>query len=104
MSKLATYGVALLILAGFLWFAQDTFTSYRQQLVVLIAINIIVAVSLTMASGFTGVFSLGQVGFMAIGAYVGALISLPLSWKDPILLPGLPGWLANFDTSGWPDW
>ena len=45
----------------------------------LIAINIIVAVSLTMASGFTGVFSLGQVGFMAIGAYVGALISLPLT-------------------------
>ena len=26
MSKLATYGVAILILAGFLWFAQDTFT------------------------------------------------------------------------------
>jgi branched-chain amino acid transport system permease protein len=94
MSKLATYGVAILILAGFLWFAQDTFTSYRQQLVVLIAINTIVAVSLTMASGFTGVFSLGQVGFMAIAAYVGALISLPLSWKDPILLPGLPGWRA----------
>jgi branched-chain amino acid transport system permease protein len=57
-----------------------------------------------MSSGFTGVFSLGQVGFMAIGAYVGALISLPLTWKDPILLPGLPSWLAEFDTSGWPDW
>src|SRR6476660_2918111 len=41
---------------------------------------------------------------MAIGAYVGALISLPLTWKDPILLPGLPSWLAEFDTSGWPDW
>ena len=68
------------------------------------AINIVVAVSLTMSSGFTGVFSLGQVGFMAIGAYVGALISLPLTWKDPILLPGLPSWLAEFDTSGWPDW
>jgi branched-chain amino acid transport system permease protein len=104
MTKLATYGVAILILAGFLWFAQDTFTSYRQQLVVLVAINIVVAVSLTMQSGFTGVFSLGQVGFMAIGAYVGALINLPVSWKDPIILPGLPGWLATFDTSGWPDW
>ncbi len=68
------------------------------------AINIVIAVSLTMSSGFTGVFSLGQVGFMAIGAYVGALISLPLTWKDPMLLPGLPSWLAEFDTSGWPDW
>jgi len=104
MARAAVYGVALLILAAFLWFAQDTFTSYRIQLVVLVAINIVVAVSLTMSSGFTGVFSLGQVGFMAIGAYVGALISLPLTWKDPILLPGLPSWLAEFDTSGWPDW
>ena len=43
-----------------------------------------------MSSGFTGVFSLGQIGFMAIGAYVGALINLPPIWKDPILLPGLP--------------
>jgi branched-chain amino acid transport system permease protein len=104
MARAAVYGAALLVLAGFLWIAQDTFTSYRIQLVVLVAINIVVAVSLTMSSGFTGVFSLGQVGFMAIGAYVGALISLPLTWKDPILLPGLPSWLAEFDTSGWPDW
>ena len=41
---------------------------------------------------------------MAIGAYVGALINLSPSWKDPILLPGLPGWLARLDTSSWPDW
>ena len=74
------------------------------QLLILVAINIVVAVSLTMSSGFTGVFSLGQVGFMAIGAYVGALISLPTIWKDPIILPGLPTWLATFSTGGWPDW
>lgn len=104
MARAGVYSAAILILVGFLWIAQESFTSYRQQLVILVAINIIVAVSLTMASGYTGVFSLGQVGFMAIGAYVGALISLPLTWKDPILLPGLPSWLAEFDTSGWPDW
>jgi branched-chain amino acid transport system permease protein len=104
MARAAVYGAAILILAGFLWFAQDTFTDYRLQLVILVAINVVMAVSLTMASGFTGVFSLGQVGFMAIGAYVGALISLPLIWKDPILLPGLPSWLATLDTSGWPHW
>jgi branched-chain amino acid transport system permease protein len=104
MSRAAVYGAAILILGGFLWFAQDSFNDYRLQLVILVAINIVVAVSLTMSNGFTGVFSLGQVGFMAIGAYVGALISLPLIWKDPILLPGLPSRLATFDTSGWPDW
>jgi branched-chain amino acid transport system permease protein len=104
MSRAAVYGAAILILGMFLWFAQDSFTDYRLQLVILVAVNIVLAVSLTMASGFTGVFSLGHVGFMAIGAYIGALISLPLIWKDPILLPGLPRWLAEFDSSGWPDW
>jgi branched-chain amino acid transport system permease protein len=83
---------------------KGPFTDYKLQVVILVAINIVVAVSLTMASGFTGVFSLGQVGFMAIGAYVGALINLPLIWKDPILLPGLPSWLATLDTTGWPPW
>jgi branched-chain amino acid transport system permease protein len=104
MARTAVYAAAALLLAAFLWYAQDSFTDYRLQLVILVAINIVMAVSLTMASGFTGVFSLGQVGFMAIGAYVGALISLPLIWKDPILLPGLPNWLATLNTSGWEHW
>jgi branched-chain amino acid transport system permease protein len=104
MARAAVYLTAMALLAIFLSYAQSTFNDYRLQLVILVGINVVVAVSLTMSSGFTGVFSLGQIGFMAIGAYVGALISLPLSWKDPILLPGLPSWLATFDTSGWPDW
>ena len=54
-----------------------------------------------MTSGFTGVFSLGQIGFLAIGAYVSALLSMPPMVKQPMLLPGLPEWLATFDTTGW---
>src|SRR5215210_7382235 len=104
MARAVVYGAVVALLVGFLYLAQSSFTDYRLQLVILVAINIVVAVSLTMASGFTGVFSLGQVGFMAIGAYVGALINLPLIWKDPILLPGLPSWLATLDTTGWPQW
>ena len=56
MSRGAVYGAAILILAAFLWYAQDSFTDYRLQLVILVAINIVVAVALTMANGFT-VFS-----------------------------------------------
>ena len=104
MARKAAYIAALGALALFLWYAESNFNGYRMQLVILIAINTVVAVSLTMANGFTGVFSLGQVGFMAIGAYTGALINLPPIWKDPMLLPGLPSWLANLDTRGWPDW
>jgi branched-chain amino acid transport system permease protein len=94
--------VMLGVLALFLAFAENNLNGYRLQLVTLIAINGIVAVSLTVTSGFTGVFSLGQIAFMAIGAYVAALMNLPPQWKEDILLPGLPGWLATFDTTGWP--
>ncbi|MFL5760227.1 MAG: branched-chain amino acid ABC transporter permease [Thermomicrobiales bacterium] len=94
--------VMLGVLAAFLAFAQNNFNGYRIQLVTLIAINAIVAVSLTVTSGFTGVFSLGQIAFMAIGAYTAALLNLPPLWKEDILLPGLPGWLATLDTTSWP--
>ncbi|HKG24994.1 MAG TPA: branched-chain amino acid ABC transporter permease, partial [Thermomicrobiales bacterium] len=93
----------LAVLTLFLAYADSSFNGYRLQLVTLVAINATVAVSLTMTNGFTGVFSLGQVGFLAIGAYVGTLLSLAPQWKQDTFLPGLPGWLAELDTSGWPD-
>src|SRR2546422_6171031 len=40
-----------------------------------IGINIILAVSLNLINGYTGQFSLGHAGFMAIGAYVSAYLS-----------------------------
>lgn len=54
---------------------------------------IILAVSLNLANGFTGVFSLGHIGFMALGAYISAILTLPLAKKHSYL-PHLPGWLA----------
>ena len=39
----------------------------------LIGINIILAVSLNLINGYTGQFSLGHAGFMAVGAYVGVV-------------------------------
>lgn len=98
---LAAVAVAVALLALFLAYAEASFNGYRLQIVTLVAINAIVAVALTLTSGFTGVFSLGQIGFLAIGAYVGALINLAPQWKAETFLPGLPGWLAAFDTTGW---
>lgn len=45
---------------------------------VLICINIILAVSLNLINGFTGQFSIGHAGFMAVGAYVGAVLTVKL--------------------------
>ncbi len=100
----ARYALLAAGLAGlglFLLFADSTFNGYRLQLVTLIAINAIIAVSLALTSGFTGVFSLGQIGFYAIGAYVGAILTIPPQWKGEDFLPGLPGWLAGVDLTGW---
>jgi len=40
-----------------------------------IGINIILAVSLNLINGYTGQFSLGHAGFMAVGAYTAAIIT-----------------------------
>ena len=72
------------------WFADANLNGYRQQLFILCGIYAIIAVALALTSGFTGVFSLGQIGFLAIGAYVAALLSMPPMVKQPMLLPGLP--------------
>lgn len=41
------------------------------------AIYALVAVSMNLLNGFTGLFSLGQAGFMLIGAYVYAMFTIP---------------------------
>ena len=96
--------LAVLLGAAFVWLADARFNGYRQQLVVLAMSYVIIAVGLTVTSGFTGVFSLGQIGFVAVGAYVSALMSIPPQWKDDIALPGLPPWLATMDLGGLPPW
>ena len=57
-------------------------TNYHEITIASICINIILAVSLNLITGFTGQFSLGHAGFMSIGAYTSAIILLayPTVW------------------------
>lgn len=52
---------------------------YQQVTIVMICINIIMAVSLNLITGFTGQFSLGHAGFMSIGAYVCAIVTMQMN-------------------------
>ena len=52
--------------------------SYIQLNMTLIGINIILAVSLNLITGFTGQFTLGHAAFMAVGAYVSAIFTAKL--------------------------
>src|SRR3989442_2685723 len=53
-----------------------------------VGINIILAVSLNLINGYTGQFSLGHAGFMAVGAYSAAVVTTNLGAK---LLPLVGG-------------
>lgn len=48
---------------------------YYLQVMVSVGINIILAVSLNLINGYTGQFSLGHAGFMAVGAYAAAFVT-----------------------------
>lgn len=86
------------VTAALLLFTDLVASDYVRRIIVLLGINIILVVSLNLSNGFTGVFSLGHVGFMAIGAYAAAILTLPLSLKS-VNLPDLPAWLAGVEMS-----
>lgn len=48
------------------------------------AVYSLVAVSMNLLNGFTGLFSLGQAGFMLLGAYTYAILTVPMSAKDQV--------------------
>lgn len=59
--------------------------AFYVNMIILMGINIILAASLHLIIGITGQFSIGHAGFLAVGAYASAVITMKL---------GLPFWLA----------
>lgn len=89
---LRALALLLLTAAGLLLF-QRLGSGYVQRVVLTMGIDIMLVVALNISNGFTGVFSLGHVGFMALGAYTAAILTVPLPAKA-LNLPDLPPWLA----------
>ncbi|MBO4266895.1 MAG: branched-chain amino acid ABC transporter permease [Lachnospiraceae bacterium] len=48
------------------------------------AVYSLVAVSMNLLNGFTGLFSLGQAGFMLLGAYTYAILTVPSAMKEQV--------------------
>ncbi|MBI5069591.1 MAG: branched-chain amino acid ABC transporter permease [Deltaproteobacteria bacterium] len=72
---IALRSVAPLLLTGILVaLVQGSLPDYWYFVLVVAGINIILAVSLNIVNGFTGQFSIGHAGFMAVGAYTAAKI------------------------------
>ena len=49
---------------------------YIEGILILVGVNLMVVLGLSLLTGFTGLFSFGHAGFMAIGAYVSAVCTL----------------------------
>ena len=73
----------------------------NQRHTIEVLVNVVLVVGLYVFVGNSGVLSFGQMSFMSIGGYTTALITIPLAQKG-FLLPDLPGFLADFQTSGVP--
>src|SRR6187549_399871 len=79
--------IAILISAGISLISAQ-FNRYYLGVSLDVAINIILAVSLNLINGHTGQFSLGHAGFMAVGAYSAASLTLALSKSlPPAMMP-----------------
>ncbi|WP_378956887.1 branched-chain amino acid ABC transporter permease [Pelosinus sp. sgz500959] len=72
----------------------DIIGPFWQLNIVLVCINIILAVSLNLINGFTGQFSIGHAGFMAVGAYVSAVLTVKMQ------LPFIAAILGGAATAG----
>ncbi|MEG6504007.1 MULTISPECIES: branched-chain amino acid ABC transporter permease [unclassified Desulfovibrio] len=85
--------LVMVLLGCAVWQAEAFLGDYQIYIAKLIFINAILALSLNLIYGFTGLFSLGHAGFIAVGAYVSALCILPLEQKEmmwilePIIWP-----------------
>lgn len=89
-------GIGLILLGSFSIYAPALMNDYLVRVLTVMCINAMLVVSMGLANGFTGVFSLGHVGFVGVGAYVSGILSLPAAAKAAYL-PNLPPWIAGLN-------
>lgn len=99
MSRQLANGLLYLFLAaavlGVVFWAEQSWNNYGVRLLSYAGLYVILVVSLNLVNGLTGIFSLGHVAFMAIGAYSSALLTFPAS-RRPFVFPALPEWFHSF--------
>jgi len=89
-------GILLIVVYLALYFAMgnNIIPPFQQVNIYLMGINIIAAVSLNLIVGFTGQLALGHAGFMAVGAYVSAVLTMKLG--QPFFVAIVAGAIISF--------
>ena len=75
---------------------------YLEGILILCGINMMVVLGLSLLTGFTGLFSFGHAGFMAVGAYVSAALSTMMNWPfiPAVIAGGLAAMMISFIIGG----
>ena len=84
-------GAALVLALAWVLPGTGFLNPYIVQILMYVGINMILTLSLNLVNGYMGEFSVGHAGFMGIGAYISAIITvavLPRAW-GPWLFPGV---------------
>lgn len=94
--------VTLLILLALtivgLFLANKFLDSYKIRIITLSGIYITLGLSMNLINGFTGMFSLGHAGFMAIGAYTVGILTMPIPMKEMnFFMQPIAPFLANVE-------
>ncbi len=90
--------IALLVLMFAVLYLLEQHFGRRSMLITVLkkgAIYALIAVSMNLLNGFTGLFSLGQAGFMLVGAYAYAVLTIPMA-KRAAVYQYYDGGIINF--------
>jgi branched-chain amino acid transport system permease protein len=84
-------GIILLLALSWSLPASGLINPYVVQILMYVGINMILTLSLNLVNGYMGEFSVGHAGFMAIGAYVSAILSVWCLPRElgPFLFPAI---------------
>ncbi|MBM7853949.1 branched-chain amino acid transport system permease protein [Desulfohalotomaculum tongense] len=82
--KTALTIVTLLLAAAVIYFGDSHLSRFQIRILNLAAIFVILGLSLNLVVGFTGMFSLGHSGFMCVGAYTAAILTMSPESKELI--------------------
>lgn len=81
VALIAALLIVLYVLEQILPFTSMLFTVLKKG-----AIYALVAVSMNLLNGFTGLFSLGQAGFMLLGAYTYGILTIPVEQRENVYM------------------
>lgn len=76
--------VSLVVVMVLLAIFNKTFDSYLLRILNLCGVYIVLGLSMNLINGFTGLFSLGHAGFMAVGAYTASLLTMSPVLKETV--------------------